>query len=215
MQTIKLDTSQDRIITKPTLFSKTKNVLCTNSSLESVPPFYCKDYRIQFLAYFIKQNYSSMLDISCGEDATILKWARWLGLNVVGTNIDQKSIEQNILDGLETYSVDLNRENLRLPFEDNSFDIVVSTEVIEHILNPKKVVDEMVRVSKYLSFITTPVGNSYYSSDHIQHWYTLEDFINQILYDYCEYSIRAIVTKPMDLVLNQRSFILVIYKRNN
>jgi SAM-dependent methyltransferase len=45
-----------------------------------------------------------------------------------------------------------------LPMADNSYDIVLSTQVLEHVMDPQKVVSEMARVLKpggYL-FLTTP-----------------------------------------------------------
>lgn len=47
-----------------------------------------------------------------------------------------------------------------LPFEGNSFDVIICTEVIEHIHNPSKAVSEMARVLKSTGrvFITTPNG---------------------------------------------------------
>jgi len=45
-----------------------------------------------------------------------------------------------------------------IPFEDNSFDVVFSTEVIEHLYNPHNLVNEAWRVLKPggMFFITTP-----------------------------------------------------------
>lgn len=39
-------------------------------------------------------------------------------------------------------------DNLRIPFADNSFDVVFSTEVIEHTANPRQAVGELYRVLK-------------------------------------------------------------------
>lgn len=44
----------------------------------------------------------------------------------------------------------------KLPFEDNSFDLIYSTNVLEHVKDPKKVLSESVRVLKpggYLQFV--------------------------------------------------------------
>lgn len=45
-----------------------------------------------------------------------------------------------------------------LPFQDNSYDIVLSTQVLEHVMDPQQVVKEMARVLKPggTLFLTTP-----------------------------------------------------------
>ena len=202
----------DRIVVKPASKESTNSLIFFDSGLTSVPPFIVKDYRIQFLSYFIKKEYSSILDISCGFNATILKWAKWRGFTkVVGTNIDESAIRQNRLDGLDCIKLDLNETPLHLPFNDNSFDVVVCTEVIEHIKNPKMVINELVRVSKHLCFVTTPVQDSYFSDEHIQFWNNIDE-IESTIKEFDSYFIRLIVTKPVDFILNQRSFVFAIFK---
>ncbi len=213
MDKITINTYGDNVIVlEPNSGMELDNACLTNSFLESVPPLIERDYRIQFLSFFMKQSYSTMLDISCGKYAKILKWARWMGFDVVGTNIDEEAIKQNERDGIKCVRVDLNDENLQLPFKDDSFDVVVCTEVIEHIKYPKKVIDEMYRVSKYVCLITTPLGDSYNTPDHINFWY-IDDFVRELLNGYDNYTLRTIVTKPMDLLLNWRVFIVSIHKR--
>jgi hypothetical protein len=48
----------------------------------------------------------------------------------------------------------------RLPFGDGSFDVVYSTEVIEHVLDPELMVAEMRRVSRGAVLVTTPISES-------------------------------------------------------
>lgn len=50
-----------------------------------------------------------------------------------------------------------------LPFEDNSFKNVVCSEVIEHVINPRKTVHELARVTAYRGalIITTPNYSGY------------------------------------------------------
>jgi ubiquinone/menaquinone biosynthesis C-methylase UbiE len=62
---------------------------------------------------------------------------------------DSLSISRKILqeNDIETDCIfDARGENL--PFEDNTFDIVYSTNVLEHVENPLKVIDEALRVLK-------------------------------------------------------------------
>ena len=58
----------------------------------------------------------------------------------------------------------LQADGMQLPFADNSFDLVLSSEVIEHILEPEHFVQEIARVLKpdgYL-LLTTPNWNSFF-----------------------------------------------------
>lgn len=51
-------------------------------------------------------------------------------------------------------------EATRLPFGDGSFDLVYSTEVIEHVLDPELMVAEMRRVSRGTVLVTTPASQT-------------------------------------------------------
>lgn len=64
-------------------------------------------------------------------------------LNEVAKKCKTKTVEGSVLD---------------MPFKDNCFDIVISTEVIEHVEDPKKAVEELCRVTKPggILIITTP-----------------------------------------------------------
>ena len=72
-----------------------------------------------------------------------------------------------------------------LPYKDNSFDLVVCTEVLEHLNEPEKVLKETLRVSKQNILISVPnepfftLGNFIRGKnlfrlgndpDHINHW---------------------------------------------
>ncbi|HHT9155478.1 MAG TPA: methyltransferase domain-containing protein [Candidatus Tripitaka sp. YC43] len=50
----------------------------------------------------------------------------------------------------------------RLPFKDNSFDVVVCSQVLEHVLNPEVIAGEMVRVLKPTGrvIVETPFGEA-------------------------------------------------------
>lgn len=52
--------------------------------------------------------------------------------------------------------------NDRLPYDDNSFDIVTCLDVLEHLDNPHQALKELIRVAKYSVFISLP--NMYHYS---------------------------------------------------
>ena len=83
-----------------------------------------------------------------------------------------------------------------LPYKDNSFDLVICTEVLEHLEEPAKALKEILRVSKKYLIISVPneplfmVSNflrgknlSRLGNDmgHINHWnpFSLKEFLTQ------------------------------------
>ena len=63
-----------------------------------------------------------------------------------------------------------------LPFADNSFDIVLCTHTLEHIREPKKALDELIRVAKQRLIIVVPRQREYR--------YTVDFHINFFPYMY-------------------------------
>jgi 2-polyprenyl-3-methyl-5-hydroxy-6-metoxy-1,4-benzoquinol methylase len=97
-----------------------------------------------------------ILDVGCG-DGRISKALKEAGFNVVGLDISRTAIEkakQNFR-GID-FLVASPEE--KLPFEDENFDSVYCTEVIEHLYDTAVALKEITRVLKKegLLFISTP-----------------------------------------------------------
>ncbi len=125
-----------------------------------------------------------ILDAGCGEGiidrllAEHLPKARITGLEYTPEAIQ---IARDMNPGVAYIQGDIKE----MPFENNSFDIVMCTEVLEHIDNPGKALAELIRVSKRFLYITVPhepwfcMGNLLVlknitrfgnPEDHIHHW---------------------------------------------
>lgn len=61
-----------------------------------------------------------------------------------------------------------------LPFNDSEFDMVCCTHVIEHIVNPDNVMDELIRVARKTVVVVTPKQRPFY--------YTLDEHVNFFFY---------------------------------
>lgn len=109
---------------------------------------------------------AKVLDAACGQGYGSYLMRTWGAREVVGIDIDEDAIKQaNWLfkqDGL-TYKQHTVEE---LPFEDHSFDLVVSFETIEHIDYPEKLLKEIKRVLKPggTIIVSCPNDNYYYEN---------------------------------------------------
>jgi ubiquinone/menaquinone biosynthesis C-methylase UbiE len=92
-----------------------------------------------------------MLDVGCSERPYGALFAphvsRYVGLDYPPALLDKQPELWEILDRAKR-SVDIFGDGRRLPFADASFDTVLSTEVLEHVLTPREVLAEMARVLK-------------------------------------------------------------------
>jgi methionine biosynthesis protein MetW len=82
-----------------------------------------------------------VLDLGCRDGA--LTSAYLDGNRVVGVDIDRAALAHADELGIETVWADLDQP---LPFEDDSFDVVVVAEVLEHLRFPKQLLSEAMRV---------------------------------------------------------------------
>lgn len=104
---------------------------------------------------FRKTN--KILDVGCGC-GFFLEVAKEKGWEVYGTEFADNVVEECSLKGFNMQLGSL--ENVQ--FENDMFDIIVSIEVIEHLIDPKATVSEMYRIVRPggCVYITTPNFNS-------------------------------------------------------
>jgi SAM-dependent methyltransferase len=99
--------------------------------------------RFQKISDLINEN-SKILDLGCGYDAKFIKSIEYKkGCFFYGLDL---SVDNSInSDRIKLISHDL---NTKLPFENDSFDIVVSLASIEHLNNPNYTIREINRILK-------------------------------------------------------------------
>jgi len=105
---------------------------------------------------------SSVLDVGCGKGFMMYDMVKLIpGIQVKGIDISEYAI-QNTIDSIENFVQIANAKEL--PFEDNSFDVVISINTV-HNLNREecgKALQEIERVSRGRSFITV---DAYHDDD--------------------------------------------------
>jgi SAM-dependent methyltransferase len=85
-----------------------------------------------------------VLDAGSGEGEGAVEIRKLTNANVRCVDVSMVAVESSLRRGLDAFQVDINNE--RLPFQDESFDLVYLTEVIEHLVSPDRALREIWRV---------------------------------------------------------------------
>ena len=106
---------------------------------------YCKK-KLDIVKQFLNKN-DTILDIGCGNPEQsycireLMKYPKWVGF-------DRNPVDTNrIIKG------DINK----IDIADNSFDVVLCLDVIEHFKDPKTIVEKLIKISKKKIIIITPI----------------------------------------------------------
>jgi 2-polyprenyl-3-methyl-5-hydroxy-6-metoxy-1,4-benzoquinol methylase len=106
---------------------------------------------------FAQAGPASVLDVGCGEGVLTERWAERLGTGrVVGIDLEDEK--------LAAEWAGRRRENLEfratsgdaLPFSEGEFDLVAAVEVLEHVPDPARTLDEMARVARRHLLVSVP-----------------------------------------------------------
>ena len=109
------------------------------------------------LTIFGHYKFHRILDIGCGDGkfSLLLKQSAQ-AQEVYGVDISREAVELANAAGIKAFWSDIDGEPL--PFEKDSFDAIFCGEVIEHLLDPDHLLDEIHRTLKPggIAIITTP-----------------------------------------------------------
>jgi SAM-dependent methyltransferase len=98
--------------------------------------------KLKIINKFIK-NQSTVLDVGCGYGSV----GYFIGKQNFLVGLDHSTYR--LMQAKERgYNLLLRGDAYKIPFEDNLFDVVISFELIEHLLDPKKLLSEINRVLK-------------------------------------------------------------------
>ncbi|OGP84340.1 MAG: hypothetical protein A2Z08_08170 [Deltaproteobacteria bacterium RBG_16_54_11] len=105
-------------------------------------------------------NGDHFLDIGCGSGYLLNQAACKRGVGADISDLMVKTAWENCKKNGKKFIVQSDAENL--PFKKRSFNKIVSTEVIEHILHPEALLKEIERVSKNETVIVITIPNEKY-----------------------------------------------------
>ena len=115
------------------------------------------------LRIFADHNFCRILGIGCGDgNFSLLLREASQAEEVYGVDISPKAVELANTVGVKTFQTDIDEEPL--PFEKDSFDAIFCGEVIEHLLDPDHLLDEIYRILK-------PGGVAVISTRNLAAWY--------------------------------------------
>lgn len=86
---------------------------------------------------------AKILDVGCGS-GTLAKFWKEQRYDVTGLDISDRSLEITCSKSIYCVKGDVKK----LPFDDNTFDLVYSDGLLEHFVDPKPILEEIFRVSK-------------------------------------------------------------------
>lgn len=126
----------------------------------------------------------SVLDVGCGEGFTLNR-LKEEGIGKKLEGVDFLDIAVNIGKKMHPGLALKQGDIYKLEYKNNSFDLVMATEVLEHLDDPKKGLKELIRVSKKYILLSVPnepffMGANFLRGknlsrfgndiEHIQHW---------------------------------------------
>jgi SAM-dependent methyltransferase len=97
-----------------------------------------------------------VLDLGCRYGALTRAYAE--GNDVVGVDVDRDALAEAAKLGIETRWADVEQP---LPFEDESFDVVVAGELLEHVRDPGRLVAEARRLLRPGGRLVGSVPNAF------------------------------------------------------
>jgi 2-polyprenyl-3-methyl-5-hydroxy-6-metoxy-1,4-benzoquinol methylase len=117
---------------------------------------YGGDERAALFRHYVGGPGRRVLDVGCRYGA--LTRAYLEGNRVVGIDVDRWALDEAARLGIETHWVDAEQP---LPFEDETFDVVVAGELLEHVRDPGALVGEALRVLRPGGLVVGSVPNAF------------------------------------------------------
>ena len=102
----------------------------------------------------IKKRPESVVDIGCGDGALLFDLDKKWKPRIFAFDLTRGRLNNTLNNIKHAHAIQGNVTSL--PFKDNSLDMVICSEVLEHIPDYARAVDELIRITKSTLIITVP-----------------------------------------------------------
>lgn len=132
------------------------------SSYEDKPDYYYSNPRRDYVALLPINSNAAILELGCGDGATGAlalkegKCGRYVGIEMFAPMAERA---RRVLSEVHVGNI----ENMVLPHAEETFDALILSEVLEHLVDPQKILKRLVTLLK-------PNGLVFASSPNIAHW---------------------------------------------
>lgn len=112
-----------------------------------------------------RKSLGKTLDIGCNEGF----YCKLLGVerkNYFGIDIDDGALKKAKKNKLNVKKVNLN--NNKIPFKNNQFDTVLALDIIEHLLEPEKILEEISRLLNKRGSAIISLPHDYYLTNFVR-----------------------------------------------
>lgn len=99
------------------------------------------------------------LDVGCGDGGTSGPWLSAHAADYVGVDVSATAVAEAVRTGFDARVID---DASALPFSDATFDVVTCIEVLEHLFEPDRAAEEILRVLRPQGVLIATVPNVAY-----------------------------------------------------
>lgn len=123
--------------------------------------------------------FSTFLDVGCAEGYFPNIVGYLFGAKSYGCDFALSGLQKaKLFFGIQGIAADAHL----LPFKDRAFDLVLCSEVIEHVADPEKVIQELIRICNKYLVVTTPAARTLQEREH-----HFRDFDPALLYGHIHF----------------------------
>lgn len=115
-------------------------------------------------------SFDSVLEVGSGEGSILYWLSQWeFSKNLNAIEISKSGIELIKSKNIKNLNDILLFDGYKIPYEDNHFDLVICSHVMEHVEHERVLLREIKRVSKHQIF-EVPIDFSFYVDKKIKHF---------------------------------------------
>jgi len=102
---------------------------------------------------------NNIIDVGCGDGSRTIRIARYFDIDMnrvygIDNEVNRIKACQN---SFIANKIDLEYQNI--PYSDDTFDLVICNQVLEHLKNIKRVIDELIRITNREGYLLIGVPN--------------------------------------------------------